>query len=298
MWFILFVFSKAFFAAAMPEAKSDGSMLESRRFSESLQEIFNYHIPLEKFPSKGSCNSIDDHTSHYVDSIQDVPRHIQDLECLFAAAYVPTHVPLGRVQRLATWLRDPLYFTFAGGSFNFETQCGGEVINVGLVTVPFTRLISMSTKLSMLEPGAKNLIKGHDVAKGSFYDGRGGILADFGFNSAHDCPNEGHTKRFEVHGVFPGNTNPAFLSAFNDLGRVIGVDKHDGGVLILVKTFILLKSRWETSGFYVAKAFDISIVESIDLQKIGSEVVPPFSYDYNILPPFGQLRSRLADMQS
>lgn len=228
---------------------------EGKKVASKLLEkkLLDHLLATENLPILPKQQEVCSIQAYNINSLSDPQNHLDELECVFASGNIPSTPPLGRLSRVLLWTPDPVFAIAQGGMILFETQCHGESVIVSNVMVPHTHIIALQARVEFVEPGEDNVLLGENLGEKVVYDGRGGMVLNFGFNSKEECGNEGRTKPFEVHGVFPGNPNLPPSRRFFDMGRVVGTTAQ-GGSIFLFKVFVKVAGTVQFLGWYTVVA--------------------------------------------
>eukprot|EP00922_Rhytidocystis_sp_ex-Travisia-forbesii_P019029 GHVS01028250.1.p1 GENE.GHVS01028250.1~~GHVS01028250.1.p1 ORF type:complete len:353 (+),score=60.61 GHVS01028250.1:204-1262(+) len=211
-----------------------------------------YLSPLP-LPVKGECRAGD---KYVINSMKDLYDNADQLDCIFAAGLEPGNVPLGfGYGYVLTTVNTGFYAKFAQlpyqGDFVVKTQCGGNFYNIGWLSIAG---MDVGTSVWTVD----NL--GWEMADGEMPEGdKKSILMDFTVNFEELCAAEGNESPLGLMGFSPFKSSIFPLSAFKDIGRVVGVDT-DGGTVMLNKALIQSEGLGaQTVLFYAVKTFDVSV---------------------------------------
>eukprot|EP00922_Rhytidocystis_sp_ex-Travisia-forbesii_P015465 GHVS01023076.1.p1 GENE.GHVS01023076.1~~GHVS01023076.1.p1 ORF type:complete len:349 (+),score=44.04 GHVS01023076.1:206-1252(+) len=211
-----------------------------------------YLSPLP-LPVKGECTAGD---NYVVNSLNDLYDNADKLDCIFAAGLEPENVPLGfGYGYVLTTANTGFYAKFAQipyqGDFVVKTQCGGQFYNIGWLSIAGFDVGTSVWTIDHL---------GWEMAAGEMAEGpKKSVLMDFTVNFDKLCAPEGNESPIGLWGFSPFANSIFPLSAFKDIGRVVGVDT-DGATIMLNKALINSPGKGaQTVLFYAIKTFDLTV---------------------------------------
>eukprot|EP00922_Rhytidocystis_sp_ex-Travisia-forbesii_P043992 GHVS01065589.1.p1 GENE.GHVS01065589.1~~GHVS01065589.1.p1 ORF type:complete len:366 (+),score=88.52 GHVS01065589.1:230-1327(+) len=249
--FFLLSLSHLLPVTAAPSSSSDHD--EPQRSLPEVSSNLGAFSPLP-LPVSGECTADD---SFHIDSLAKLYENADKLDCIFAAGIPPANVPLGfgygYILTIAnTGAYDKLVQLLYQGDFVVKTQCRGKFYNIGWLSIAGMDVGTSVWTIDQL---------GWEMADGELPEGdKKSVLMDFTVNFEELCAPEGNESPLGLLGFSPFQSSIFPLSAFKDIGRVVGVDT-DGGVIMLNKALIHSKGHGaQTVLFYAVKSFDSAVV--------------------------------------
>lgn len=201
-----------------------------------------------------------------------------DLECLYAAAHIPTTVPLGpyygdTLELINSGLLTPIGQAIWTGKIGTLLHCGSTTVRISWNAVGdrlrFPAILSI---------GAINVV----LAPGEFDDGRGGFLIDYSQDFGAACP-IGPDPSVDSLDVSLLN-NPYPFNQILDVVRLVGRTPA-GAAIYLGKTF--LKSIFRpnneaaTIAFWAIRSYDTAA----DPQIHSGVALPPLGISFSYMHP-------------
>lgn len=221
-------------------------------------------IPL---PVTGECKA---GKKYKVRSIEDLESQVEELECIFAAGLPPYNgqVPKGFSYGYLLTAANTAFWSRAAqlgyqGDFVVTTQCNGRKYDIGWMSIG-------GLKVGTAVWTSSHLPKHLQLAEGEYPIGNTeGIIMDFTRDFGKICTPEGSENSITLEGFSPFTNSMYPISHYIDMGRVVGIDQADGGIITLNKAFSTSNNSLRTVLIYATKTFDTSIVppgtKNIDL---------------------------------